>query len=108
MPLIVLLSLDCLGPSINRLVTDKNTKLCCWVFVLARFQSTTAYKIDSEHTRDYTKLFPVCKVAILQVTVNKNEVLLRIFCPSVGAEFQPHSQMKIATFFPNTMSDFPK
>ena len=39
------------------------------------FQSTTAYKIDSEHTGDYTKLFVVCKVEILQVTVNKCEVL---------------------------------
>ena len=39
------------------------------------FQSTTAYKIDSEHTRDCTKLFPVCKVEISQVTVNNVEVL---------------------------------
>ena len=38
------------------------------------FQSTTSYKIDSEHTGDYTKLFPVCKV-LLQVTVNKIGVL---------------------------------
>ena len=30
-----------------------------------------------------------------------------IFCPSLGAEFRPHSQSKIATFFPNTMSVFP-
>ena len=44
--------------------------------VLALFQSTTANKIDSEHTQDYKKLFPVCKVKILQVTVNKIEVLL--------------------------------
>ena len=29
-----------------------------------------------------------------------------IFCPSLGAEFRPHSQWKIATLFPNTMSDF--
>ena len=50
-------------------------KLCCRGFVLALFQSTTAYKIDSEHTRDYMKLFPVCKVEILQVTVNTIEVL---------------------------------
>ena len=35
------------------------------------FQSTTANKIDSENIRDYTKLFPVCKVEILQVTLNK-------------------------------------
>ena len=39
------------------------------------FQITTAYKIDSEHTRDNTNLFPVCKVEISQVTVNKAEVL---------------------------------
>ena len=64
-----------LVPSINRLVTDGNTKLCCRDFVLALFQSTTAYKIDSEHTQDYMKLFLLCKVDILQVTVNKVEVL---------------------------------
>ena len=30
------------------------------------------------------------------------------FCPSLGAEFRPHSQSKIAThFFSNTMSVFP-
>ena len=40
-----------LGPNI----TDGNTKLCCQGFVLALLQSTTANKIDSEHTRDYTK-----------------------------------------------------
>ena len=28
-------------------------------------------KIDSERTGDYTKIFPVCKVEILQVTVIK-------------------------------------
>ena len=39
------------------------------------FQSITAYKIDSEHTRDYTKLSPVCKVELLQATANKLEVL---------------------------------
>ena len=64
-----------LEPSINGLVTDGNTKLCCQGFVLALIQSTTAIKIDSEHTRVYTKLFPVCKVEILQVTENKIEVL---------------------------------
>ena len=58
-----------LGPSINGLVTDGNTKLCCCGFVLTQFQSTTANKIDSESTGDYTKLFPVCKVEILQVTI---------------------------------------
>ena len=29
-----------------------------------------------------------------------------IFCPSLGPEFQPLSQSKIATFFPNIISDF--
>ena len=41
-----------LGPSINGLVTNGNTKLCCRGFILALFQSTTANKIDSGHTRD--------------------------------------------------------
>ena len=40
------------------------------------FQSTTACKSDSKHIPDYTKLFPVCKVEILQVTVNKIEVFI--------------------------------
>ena len=29
-----------------------------------------------------------------------------MFCPSLGAKFQPHSRLKIATFFPNPMSVF--
>ena len=47
-----------LGCSIKELVTEGNTKLCCRGFVLALFQSTTANKIDSEHSRDswYAKL----------------------------------------------------
>ena len=57
-----------LGPSINGLVTDRNRKLSCRGFGLGLFQSNTANKIYSEHTRDYKKLFPVCKVEILQVT----------------------------------------
>ena len=60
----------CIFPSIKGLVTDRNTKLSCRGFILPQFQSTTAYKINSEHTRDYTKLFPVCKVEILHFTVN--------------------------------------
>ena len=60
----------------NGLVTDENTKLYCRGFVLALFQSTTAFKIDSEHTRGYTNLFLVCIGAILQSTVNKIEVFL--------------------------------
>ena len=67
-----------LGLSINGLVTDGITKLCCLGFVLALLQNTTAFKIDSEHIRDYTKLFLVCKVEILQVTVNKIEALSSI------------------------------
>ena len=39
-----------LGPSINGLVTEGNTKLCCLGSVSALFQSTTSYEIDSEHT----------------------------------------------------------
>ena len=63
-----------LGPSINGLVTDGNTKLCCRGFILALFQSTTANKIDSEHTRDYKRLFPLCEAEILRVTVKRIEV----------------------------------
>ena len=63
-----------LGPSINGLVTDRNTKLCCQGFILALFQSTTANKIDSEHTQDYKRFLPVCKAEILRVTVKRIEV----------------------------------
>ena len=38
------------------------------------FQSTSANKIDSEHTQDYKRLHPVCKAEILRVTVNRIEV----------------------------------
>ena len=64
-----------LRSSISGLVTDGNAKLCCQGFVLALFKSTTACKIDFKHTGQYTKLFLVCKVEILQLTVNKIEVL---------------------------------
>ena len=37
-----------LGPSINGLVTDGNTKICCRGFILMLLQSTTANKIYSE------------------------------------------------------------
>ena len=63
-----------LGPSINGLVTDGNTKLCCRGFILALFQSTTANKIDSEHTRDNKRLLLVCEAEILRVTVKTIEV----------------------------------
>ena len=64
-----------LGPSINGLVTEGNTKLCCRGFVLALFQRTTANKMDFEHTREYRRLLPVCKAEILRVTVKRIEVL---------------------------------
>ena len=66
-----------LGPSINRLVTDQYTKLCCRGFILALFQSTTANKIliaDSEYTRDYKRLLPVCEAETLRLTVKRIEV----------------------------------
>ena len=59
--------------SINGLVTDGNTKLCCRGFILALFQSTTADKIDFEHTRDNKRLLPVCEAEILRVTVKRSE-----------------------------------
>ena len=37
------------------------------------FQSTTANKSDSEHTRDYKRLLPVCEAEILQATVKRIE-----------------------------------
>ena len=60
--------------SINGLVTDGNTKLCCRGFILALFQSNIANKIDSEYTRDYKQLLSVCEDEILPVTVNRIEV----------------------------------
>ena len=42
---------------------------------LELLQSDTANKIDSEHTHEYKKLFSVCDVEILKVTVNKIETL---------------------------------
>ena len=60
-----------LGPSIKGLVTDGNTKLCCRGFILGLFQSTTANKIDSEHTRDYKRLLSICEAEILRVTVKE-------------------------------------
>ena len=63
-----------LGPSINGLVTEGNKKLCCRGFILALFQSTTANKIDSEHTQDYKRLLSICEAEILRVTVKRIEV----------------------------------
>ena len=62
---IMLMDIYILGPSINRLDTDRNTKLCCRGFILALFQRTTAKKIDSEHTQGYKRLLPVCEAEIL-------------------------------------------
>ena len=64
-----------LEPSLNGLVTDRNTKLCCCVLIFVLFQNTAANKIDSKHTIDYKKLILVWEVDILQVTVNKIKVL---------------------------------
>ena len=63
-----------LGPSINGLVTDGNTKVYCLGFILALFQRTTANKIDSEHSQDYKRLLPVCQAEILRATVKRIEV----------------------------------
>ena len=63
-----------LGPSINGLVTNGNTKLCCRGFILALFRSNTAKKIDSEHTQDYKRLLTVCEAEILRVTEKRIEV----------------------------------
>ena len=63
-----------LGPSINGLVTEGNTKLCCRGFILALFKSTTAKRIDSVHTRDYKMLLSVCEAEILRVAVKRIEV----------------------------------
>ena len=38
------------------------------------FQSTTANKINSEHTRDYKRLLSVCQAEILRVKVKIIEV----------------------------------
>ena len=55
-------------------IYNKQTHSCCFIAcvfalfpILVLFQSVTTKKIDSEHT----KLFSVCKVEILQVTLNE-------------------------------------
>ena len=63
-----------LGPSLNGLVTNGNTKLCCEAFILALFQSTTAHKISYELIRDYKKLLLIYEIETLQVTVNRIQV----------------------------------
>ena len=61
-----------LRPSINGLVTDRNTKFCCRGFVSALFQSTTANKIDSERTQDYTaqQKFSTKKLKLIFISAN--------------------------------------
>ena len=44
-----------LGPSINGLVTDGNTKVYCHGFVLALFQSSTVNKIYPGYTDSYSQ-----------------------------------------------------
>ena len=56
-----------LGPNINGLVTDGNTKLCCRGYVF----------IGSEHAQDYKRLLPVCEAKILRVTVKRIEKELK-------------------------------
>ena len=60
-----------LGPSLNGLVTDGNTKLWCQSFLSALFQSTTANKIDFEHAQYYKMLLTLCEAEISQVTVKR-------------------------------------
>ena len=38
--------------------------------------------IDSEHTRDYTRLLPVCEAEILRVTVKRIEVFSSFYPPT--------------------------
>ena len=71
------------GPRINGLVTDRNTMLCCRGFIVALFQSTTANKIDSEHTQDYKRLLPVCEAEILRITVKRIEVFSSLYVDSL-------------------------
>ena len=62
-----------LGPSINRLVTDRNTKICFHGFILAHIKVLQPIKLILNNTRDYKNLFLVCIVEILQVIVSKIE-----------------------------------
>ena len=62
-------------PCMNGLVTGGNTKLGFRGFVLSLFQSTTAYKIDSDIPKTIRSYSRYEKTKILQVTVNKVEVL---------------------------------
>ena len=46
------------------------------IFILALFKSTTAKKIDSEHTQDYKRLLPVCEAENLWVPLKIIEVFI--------------------------------
>ena len=72
--MILFLGLWYLGPSINGLVTEGNTKLCCRGFILGLFQNITANKIDSVNTPVYKRLLPVCEAEILRVKVKRIKV----------------------------------
>ena len=94
-----------LGPSINGLVTERNTKLCCRGFVLALFQSTTANKIDSEHTQDYKRLLPVWEAEILRLTVKQFEVFSSFY---VDYDNFSLKVLKIAKRVPRCLADVHK
>ena len=94
-----------LGPSINGLVTDGNIKLCCRGLILALFQSTTVNKIDSEHTRDYKRLIPICEAEILRVTVK--ELKFSHLFMLISGDFQL-KVLKIAKRVPRFLADVHK
>ena len=60
-----------LRPSIKGLVTDRNTNICCLGFILALFKALQPINLILNNTLCYNKLFPVWKVEILQVTINR-------------------------------------
>ena len=62
-----------LRTSINRLVTDGNTNLCCQGFVLVLFKVLQPIKLILNTPEIIRR--SVCKVEILQVIVNEIEVL---------------------------------
>ena len=95
-----------LGPSINGLVSDGNTKLCCRSFILALFQSTTAHKIDSEQTRGYKRYLPVCEAEILRVSLKKMKFFP--FFMLIYDEFRLKVQKKNLKRVPRFLADVHK
>ena len=86
------------------------------VWTLSR---SSARQIDSGHSSSLTnssscpqkkqsKGSDITESSFLDSDISKRCVWTGDFCPSLGAEFRPYSQSKIVTFFPNTMSVFPK